>query len=143
MTPDRADDPARGGVGAVGRDLEDDMTDDELRAMIEAATPGPWHVGKDPEVSIACGYFVGGGGFARADMTGPGDKQGPNARLIAAAPDLAAEVLRLRAALRYYASESLWDRDGGNDGMTPMERDGGKRARAALEDRLLTLAGNK
>ena len=43
-----------------------------------------------------------------------------------------AERDRLRETVRFYASESLWDRDGGTDGLTPMERDGGKRARATL-----------
>ena len=46
--------------------------------------------------------------------------------------DAEAERDRLRETVRFYASESLWDRDGGTDGLTPMERDGGTRARAAL-----------
>jgi hypothetical protein len=111
------------------------MTDDELRAMIEAATPGPWGANFDDAILIkAKRNTVASIRIVDLFRRAPMPEVTANARLIAAAPDLAAEVLRMRAALRYYASESLWDRDGGNDGMTPMERDGGKRARAALCD---------
>ena len=43
-----------------------------------------------------------------------------------------ARVAKLVEALRFYASESLWDCDGGIDSLTPMERDGGKRARETI-----------
>lgn len=66
------------------------MTDEELRALLDAATKGPWQVDLE---------YVG-------DVLGDTGKcvvcewaSSPNARLIAAAPDLAAEVLRLRVAL--------------------------------------------
>ena len=66
---------------------------ERAKAALEGATPGPWHVQKDPEAALDIGYFVGGGGFARADMTGPGAAQGPNARLIALAPDIARALI--------------------------------------------------
>ncbi len=43
-----------------------------------------------------------------------------------------APVEALVKALQFYASESLWDYDGMPDSLTPMERDGGQLARAAL-----------
>ena len=68
--------------------------------------------------------------YVRQDMTHP---------IEAAADAVERELADLRAklavaveALRFYASESLWDYDGGIDSRTPMERDGGKRARETL-----------
>ena len=82
--------------------MSDHMSDDELRRMIEAATPGPWMQGKDRPYDImkdptgedvtlliAC-VFV----YSTDDPQWQAD-----ARLIAHAPALAAEVLALRAAL--------------------------------------------
>jgi hypothetical protein len=75
------------------------MTDliERAKAALEGATPGPWFVQKDPEAGLNIGYFVSGGGFARADMTGPGAAQGSNARLIAMAPDLARALIETTA----------------------------------------------
>jgi hypothetical protein len=83
-----------------------DLTTDELRALLEAATPGPWIVEADrshydtmtivvagderqkpPPVNQMC---VSVGGFA--DIA----EAEANTALIAAAPSLAAEVLALR-----------------------------------------------
>ena len=59
--------------------------------MLDAATPGPWVVEAEWNV---CGpnYAVVNGSTGVIDD----DESAANARLIAAAPDLAAEVLRLR-----------------------------------------------
>lgn len=92
------------------------MTDDEIRAFVvlcDAATAGPWTVHDDPGCGEQCDcgeecwrteYAVlrgVGGGVATALV---GDRDAANARLIASArtvaPALAAEVLRLREALR-------------------------------------------
>lgn len=93
-----------------------DLTNDELRALLEAATPGPWVIEADvshydtltivvagaerkrPPVNQMC---VSVGGFA--DIA----EAEANAALIAAAPSLAAEVLALRAPRK--ASESQDD----------------------------------
>lgn len=69
-------------------------TPDEIEAMQAEATPGPWHVQKCHEAGIAQGWFVSAGGFCRADMTGPDAAQGPNARLIAAAPTVFGQAVR-------------------------------------------------
>ena len=69
------------------------MTDDELRALLAGATPGPWAAIWRPNIR---NYAL---------QLGPGDvdcmahHEQRNARLIAAAPELAAEVLRLRRVL--------------------------------------------
>jgi hypothetical protein len=73
------------------------MTPEQITQMqddMAQGTPGPWLVMKDAEAGVNQGYFVSGGGFARADMTGPGHACGPNARRIARVPDLEAEVIR-------------------------------------------------
>ena len=98
------------------------MKDEELRALLAAATPGPWEwwtsnsfrrlssnaTRKDGDVMHGVAQRDGHG-----DVVLPnGGWDGPDAKLIAAAPDLAAEVLRLRAALRgvleaYESTEAL------------------------------------
>lgn len=120
------------------------MTDEELIALRDAATPGPWLV-VGPTDCVMAGYMhvaqVRGWGW----LTGHGSDgprltdyealqvQKANARLIAATPDLIDEVLRLRAkvdaleeALEFYTDlshEGPWHLPG---------EDYGKRARAAL-----------
>jgi len=77
------------------------MTSEQIREMLEAATPGPWSTRPDPchydtmsdVVSIGPNLYAAVGGKAQWQ------EQEANARLIAAAPDLAAEVLRLRDEL--------------------------------------------
>lgn len=86
------------------------ISDEELRRLAEAATPGPWRLGAD--LTAVCTHHGGDddfvkGGWAKtiAKTSFPipkwmDPKQSlPNGRLIAAAPDLAAEVLALRAEL--------------------------------------------
>jgi hypothetical protein len=84
-----------------------DLSNDKLRALVEASTPGPWIVEADrshydtmtivvagderqkpPPVNQMC---VSVGGFANVT------EAEANTALIAAAPSLAAEVLALRA----------------------------------------------
>lgn len=72
----------------------------DAKKLLEGTTEGPWHVGKDPDAGIGRGWFVGGGGYARAEMTGPPEDTEANARLIAAAPDLAARVVELEAEVK-------------------------------------------
>lgn len=100
------------------------LPSDELKDLLEKATPGPWslcaHL-SNPEVDegCGCGYrgVVFGPEHAGYAVCQPGHEPAPegqegtepprypreternNARLIAAAPDLAAEVIRLREAL--------------------------------------------
>lgn len=76
------------------------LTNDEIRALLDDATPGPWKAKRAPhgpidifdhrEMDIVTVY---GGGVELEHKAG-------NARLIAAAPDAFAEVLRLREVLR-------------------------------------------
>lgn len=89
------------------------MTDDEIRALLEAATPGPWG---NETVRTSCGVCHKIGPWPHKWRHGnemsaciyddyPSPPEGTdnmlaNARLIASAPSLAAEVLRLREALR-------------------------------------------
>ena len=90
-------------------------TDDELRALLAAATPGPWEwwtsnsfrrlssnaTRKDGDVMYGVAQRDGNG-----DVVLPnGGWDGPDAKLIAAAPDLAAEVLRLREQV---AAQADW-----------------------------------
>jgi hypothetical protein len=76
------------------------MKDDELRKLLDGATPGPWRPG-------ASTFFAGLDGPAcmRVYTDHPptefeltGDNLAANARLIAAAPALAREVIALREA---------------------------------------------
>jgi len=86
------------------------ISDEELRRLMDSATPGPWRLGAD--LTAVCTHHGGDddfvkGGWAKtiAKTSFPipkwmDPKQSlPNGRLIAAAPDLAAEVLALRAEL--------------------------------------------
>ena len=68
-------------------------SDDELRALLAAATPGPWWV--SARATIRAGGKHDGLWVARSHWR----NQKHNTALIAAAPALAAEVLRLRAEI--------------------------------------------
>jgi hypothetical protein len=82
------------------------MTSEQIREILEAATPGPWTFDRtdDPwrgSIDGASGTDRSWGMLAKVVVRMEGDvgdlPEGiANARLIAAAPDLAAEVLRLR-----------------------------------------------
>lgn len=106
------------------------MTDDEIRALLEAATPGPWG---NETVRTSCGVCHKIGPWPHKWRHGnemsaciyddyPSPPEGTdnmlaNARLIASAPSLAAEVLRLRevlldAAVSLVAAVSLLERGG-------------------------------
>lgn len=76
------------------------MTDDELRALLAGATPGPWRVDELSHTSWWVRTDIGREAnwpVCHLGANHPPDVQRPNAALLAAAPDLAAEVLRLRA----------------------------------------------
>ena len=72
-----------------------DLTDDNVRAMLEAATPGPWRNGND--------WLAHGDPGAEfqllAQLTGDSDYTWHCAALMAAAPDLAQALLDARAEL--------------------------------------------
>jgi hypothetical protein len=99
------------------------MGNDELRKLLAEATPGPWQVDRTEDRWRA---QIDGGtagrqwlSLARVVVRMEGSTSDhseglANARLIAAAPDLAAEVLRLRDALRAIAN--LPDVDADNRG---------------------------
>ena len=88
------------------------ISDDDLRRMVKAATPGPWStMGSCVVASGSCDTYSGNvlGTIAYASSLHETDGEGrnwwtggepeANARLIALAPALAAEVLQLREAL--------------------------------------------
>ena len=70
-------------------------TDDELRALLAAATPGPWELATSPDGPYwpleHDGDAICNNGFCYHDNSAA------NRDLLYYAPDLAAEVLRLRA----------------------------------------------
>ena len=72
---------------------------DKLSELLAAATPGPWTVRVNKRDGEECfDRSICGDIFVLADLTGPAyAHQLPNAALIAMAPELAAEVLQLRA----------------------------------------------
>jgi hypothetical protein len=76
------------------------MTSEDIREMLEAATPGPWDLdgiaiaNLDAYPKDVC--LMGEPLQYPGDLGKMFDNHEANARLIAAAPDLAAEVLRLR-----------------------------------------------
>jgi hypothetical protein len=87
------------------------MTQDEYTALVaetEGHTPGPWKVTDDqcadPEWKLVANAF----GTLIANVNDRGRQQKPNARLIAAAPALLAEVGRLREALAKYADPGIY-----------------------------------
>ena len=94
---------------------------DNLEAMLAAATPGPWQSHEMKacfqihEAGVRCGYQrrLADVIYWSADHTG--DSRNPlfatakaNATLIAMAPDLAAEVLRLRARIAELDADLRW-----------------------------------
>jgi hypothetical protein len=83
------------------------MDNDTIRKLLADATPGPWTARRKTHKSGAISHRLDGDNwcdFTRIWVRGRDDtsihEDGlANARLIAAAPDLAAEVLRLRDAI--------------------------------------------
>jgi hypothetical protein len=102
-----------------------DVTSEDIRKMLDEATPGPWwvcnydagdchwydHNGPCPSIQAPDAYdcaVVHWDGFKQEYWSACDGNQKQieaNARLIAAAPDLAAEVLRLRALLAECADD--------------------------------------
>jgi hypothetical protein len=72
------------------------MTDEEIRDLLSKATPGPWSTDGLYVVwpKVSEGWLIADCGTANSPDAAPG-----NVALIAAAPDLAAEVLRQRTDL--------------------------------------------
>lgn len=94
---------------------------DELQALIDAATPGPWHYGDEDErivggecVDIHAGEYCtesyrsvasAEGPFDGADFGPLDDESRANARLIALAPQLAAENISLHQEIQRLREE--------------------------------------
>lgn len=83
------------------------LTTDQIRTMLDAATDGPWEPTqenlthpRDYDIKAANGLLVA---YDREEYTGCVLRC--NAPLIAAAPDLAAEVLRLREGIKALADK--------------------------------------
>lgn len=120
------------------------MTPDEIKRLIAEATPGPWCVAdetvvwtqiNDPvETTYDIGYPVAEAGRWKSRLGGkmwPEGQPEANARLIAAAPDLAAQVVRLTEALEFYADPEIYKPHPHGPGFD--RRDLSYVARAALE----------
>jgi hypothetical protein len=82
------------------------MDSEELRDLLSKVTPGPWYLpigvfdGNSVAIPVHAKDAEDGEDWEVAVVlpwAGPGNATASNARLIAAAPDLAAEVLALRA----------------------------------------------
>lgn len=93
------------------------LTDKDLQKLLADATPGPWRVQcRYSFISYADSYQVvwdvpnSTALSLVADTGGHTLSDGNDARLIAAAPDLAAEVLRLRAAMADRARDNAEER---------------------------------
>lgn len=79
------------------------MTDDELKSLLAGTTPGAWRVMQErpgsPDVILSdSGEAVLEATWDREDYARP-DARDSDLALMAAAPELAAEVLRLREEL--------------------------------------------
>jgi hypothetical protein len=70
------------------------MTTDKLKKLVEAATPGPWVQSMPNTTWVMAGSLH----VATIPRASDGDWSPQNARLIAAAPALAREVIALREA---------------------------------------------
>lgn len=87
------------------------ISTDELRKMLADATPGPWRPGRGPffrgeSDRLTCRVYTE---CPATEMESYGTLCVENARLIAAVPDLAAEVIRLRKALEPFAKVAEHD----------------------------------
>lgn len=135
---------------------------DTLAGLLAECTQGPWQMsGSRGAVQNIYGHDVGPDGkpVAVVDYPPPGRHASDdihrrcraNARLIALAPELAAETIalraqaardkarieRLQAALRWYGDQARLARlihSEGDAGRNALARDGGEYAIAALED---------
>ena len=133
------------------------ISDEELRRITDAATPGPWLAANNPgDWGLAGAWSItppNGNPYewdqciAHVEYTTPycagaskaeidaADVARANAELIALAPQLAAEVLELREELAWYGEQARLARlihSEGDAGRHALQDDGGKRARAAL-----------
>lgn len=73
------------------------MTTDELKALLDEATPGPWRIVPDQEGEPA--QCITADGFDMATAWGGYLRAEADARLIALAPDLAAALIKAEEAL--------------------------------------------
>ena len=125
---------------------------DEIKAVLAAATPGPWEWREGDASNYEKGWFFGSNGievcwFGDATMFYPVSGDEPDEKdinLIAKAPEYItyllaeierkdAEIERKDEALEFYAEEGNYLEHIIGWGPTiPAVQDGGKRARAAL-----------
>lgn len=120
------------------------MTHDELRKIVDDATPGPWEKTKyyiDMSVHTDCGIVSNEGySICRAPRYETEEQYNKDFDFIAAArtaiPALLDEVARYRKALEFYADEKnhtiFIDKDSGL-AWTHVEIDDGQRALDALQ----------
>lgn len=125
--------------------MTNELNAEKVRALLEGITPGQWrHESGEWRDRI---YVADS---ALQDVTVVGRVRRRDARLVTAAPDLARaylaqaeEIERLKAALVFYAERHQWFKDESyifngefeerQDGDSDAQRDGGAKARKALE----------
>lgn len=115
---------------------------DELKALAEAATPGPWQNEADqygrPKIKDSNGWTLAD--LCTLAPNGPRFKAPHDAALIVAAvnalPDLISRLEKAEGALRYYADPENWEYKNVGETvyieMCPIQSDKGETASRAL-----------
>ncbi|WP_449043770.1 hypothetical protein [Paracoccus versutus] len=103
------------GLPCPRRPAMTDLSTDDLKSLLAEATPGPWEIvslsGYGSPFSIRMAYRPHDPSTPATHYGVQSVRRREDARLIAHAPDLAAEMIRLREALR--GMVALYDSDDG------------------------------
>lgn len=104
-----------------------------IRELLDQATPGPWK--HDPEVGEILGAYYEKNGMGYIPSVGYADDY--NADLIALAPELAKEVIRMREAL--HDLSEFWEAVSIDPERTPVEQ----QLAAAVVDHIDQIIGDQ